>query len=704
MASDRTTTHEALMLSEIRSHIGLFLIGRNADLIACMLVCRSWRADFRRLLYLSLELTGPTTGPIILPLQWRAFSSHTQSLSIEEPTVTSRRNDRATARRGYRSGTNKSGDSSSDSTLNPPTWRSPDYNLDPALHCPNLLHLTVRMNQKFLPLCCWTSPDDWFEVGENGTILQDDKQDQGSLYQTSAVVRYNKHQDPFLVKTSNRILALLHYHPQLQTFRWIGASDLHIHHIGTFLLTRQHQLVELQLERLVASVPELNLLIANCPNLRRLHLTALTIRDTPGWDDPAIHTRPATLTSGQFAAIPITAFGLPSPETPTADDLPSVVLELPRLYSFTLLEPHFSLRSRLCVYSPVLEQLALSRCFFDADATAEAENTMEAVQTRHPGIYWHCPKLKSYGHEVGGFYSRFAFCNLLDSSRNSIKSLSLNSYLLESNMVRNLIALDICKNLTRINLRQSSWLKSTSIQELLCHCSELTDFMGPQGVLWGEDLLRSTQEWACVKLKSLRLLVGLARPDSGIWERSSRHGQTSGPLGFPLQRILGDRFETTLQIPGGQRAESPTASEDDVQLRDIQDAIFAQLSRLTDLEVLDLTGGTSFSSSFLIEYPRGIPWTLEAGLGQLGGLSKMRELVVSGWEDRMTRREARWLKHHWTDLRSILNMSGNLAEGHAADNKTPDEEQVIGWLAFEICLAQEWPERFPGAFRLIGDQ
>src|SRR5690554_3278009 len=126
--------HKALALSEIRSHIGYFLIGSNKDLITCMLVCKQWRQDFRRLLYLHLDLT-PNRHPnsvAILPMQWRTFGSYTQSLTIKEPAI-SNRGIKSQLKRSKPPGSN-----------DPSFVQSIDYNLDPASHCPNLLHLTIK--------------------------------------------------------------------------------------------------------------------------------------------------------------------------------------------------------------------------------------------------------------------------------------------------------------------------------------------------------------------------------------------------------------------------------------------------------------------------------------------------------------------------------------------------------------------------------
>ncbi|KAF9572581.1 hypothetical protein EC968_009652 [Mortierella alpina] len=113
----------------------------------------------------------------------------------------------------------------------------------------------------------------------------------------------------------------------------------------------------------------------------------------------------------------------------------------------------------------------------------------------------------------------------------------------------------------------------------------------------------------------------------------------------------------------GQRREQLTPSTSNlIWLRDVQDSVLEQLSKLKEIESLDLSGGFT-TYRFLVEHPRGIPWALDAGLDRLKELSKMKELVVTGWEDKMARQEVKWMKHHWPQLRSITNKSGNLTAG-----------------------------------------
>ncbi|KAF9950896.1 hypothetical protein BGZ72_007528 [Mortierella alpina] len=716
-----SSARNALALSEIRSLVGIYLLGNNRDLIHCMLVCKDWRPDFRRLLYCDLQLTGRTQGPIISPLQWRAYGSYTRSLAIEEPTV-SHQGTKSNLKKKY----SKNRDSQDNGML-----RSPDYNMDSALHCPNLQHLTVKLNTRNLSLCCWTRQDDeWDKRGQGSLDAQDeDEQERDShlrqshaIFNTTVALRYGQRMDPYFVKTSNRILALLHHHPQLKSFTWMGVSEAHMLQLGGYFLGRSPsqnpmQLVDLRLEHLRASVQELSRIIENCPSLLRLHLRTLMLETTNSWPELSVETSP----TGSD----------PTPTQPSQSvnegqepqqRRHQTILDLQQIQSLTLDKPHFP-PVQLLIYGPSLRQLALAMCQappgFNSSTGANLNHLpVDQTEPSSPhaslafSVTWACPRLTDFTHDQAPLPAAVFCQNLLSSSQSTLTSLALTSHTLEPTFISSLISNNHhCAILTHLDLTNSAWIKSTDVHLLLCHCPELLHFMGPQGVLWGEDLLRSQESWACVKLRRLRLLICLARPDSELWELCLRDdsqrepGQELGqsgavPLFFPMRRILRIQSDDvaileTLDLETEEVAAAAAAAEHEVEeeeqeaqvsveddtiqkeqgqgqsasstsnqiwLRDVQDSVLEQLSKLTQLESLDLSGGFKMFR-FLVEHPRGIPWALDAGLDRLKGLSKMKELVVTGWEDKMARQEVKWMKRHWPQLRSILNKSGNLTEG-----------------------------------------
>jgi len=80
-------------------------------------------------------------------------------------------------------------------------------------------------------------------------------------------------------------------------------------------------------------------------------------------------------------------------------------------------------------------------------------------------------------------------------------------------------------------------------------------------------------------------------------------------------------------------------------------ALYGQLSRLTRLTVLDLSGTGSVD-----QITRGIPWTLAAGLDQLSTLTALETLHVTDWEQEMGYAEAEWMVRHWPRLDNIYNL------------------------------------------------
>ncbi|KAG0260869.1 hypothetical protein BGZ95_004335 [Linnemannia exigua] len=659
----KTPMQDALSLSEIRTHIGYFLITNKKDLIACMSVCKDWRTDFRRLLFSRLVLTNRTFQPILTAIQWRAYGMYTQSLVLEEPAIMQKVN---STQRGSDKYGSVQGRSSST------VLRSSDYNLDAIQHCPNLLHLSIRLSSIAQGLCCWTREDD------NDDGLDDNDSGYHSLatltparYRTSVAFRYDRQNVPWFVKSSNRVLALLEYHPNLRSFHWIGDSNVHLERIGRHLLSKQHHLVDLQMDALTATCSETNRIIENCPSLRRLSLRTLHLVPTATWPDLGTEQEDATTTT--------------TSSTTTTTSPPSFtqqILNLSQIQSLTLDQPQFLTPGAFKVNGPALQHLDLIDCAFPPSFLADVERARiegtPSALTLPYVVEWTCPQLTTFKHDRGSLMPEAFTYNLLTSAQHSIRSLTLLRLTLQPTFVSDLIANNICQKLTYLDLSGSERIKSTDIQWLLCHCQDLLEFKGPAGVLWGEDLFQSTKHWVCRKLQKLQMLICLARPDSGLWDTDPML------LGFPLW-------------------DAPPA--DSNRLLQVQKTIFKQLGQLTDLEVMDLSGGHGIEQ-FLHEVPRGLPWTLDAGLDLLKDLGRMRELTVSGWENKMTRKEAQWFRQWWPELRLFRTRNDSALarrphhgqqqprQQQAAD-KPVREELVVGWLAFQMCLHQEWPDRFP---------
>ena len=91
------------------------------------------------------------------------------------------------------------------------------------------------------------------------------------------------------------------------------------------------------------------------------------------------------------------------------------------------------------------------------------------------------------------------------------------------------------------------------------------------------------------------------------------------------------------------------------------DVVLDQIAQLEDLEVLDLSGDLDYRLAE--DCRKGIPLVLSAGLDKLRGLSKLRRVYISGWEDEMSAKEAEWMNMHWPRLEYIHSRDGGASSG-----------------------------------------
>ncbi|KAF9916903.1 hypothetical protein BX616_002478 [Lobosporangium transversale] len=108
---------------------------------------------------------------------------------------------------------------------------------------------------------------------------------------------------------------------------------------------------------------------------------------------------------------------------------------------------------------------------------------------------------------------------------------------------------------------------------------------------------------------------------------------------------------------------------------DVRNAFLDQLSKLTRLQYLDLSG----EHVEQVDHVQiGLPWTLDGGMeGRLETLQNLEHIAVTGWVEDMEIREIAWMKRSWAKLRkiSLLQANGTMDKGR-----------------FKALLAREWPE------------
>ncbi|KAF8944551.1 hypothetical protein BGZ47_004107 [Haplosporangium gracile] len=179
-----------------------------------------------------------------------------------------------------------------------------------------------------------------------------------------------------------------------------------------------------------------------------------------------------------------------------------------------------------------------------------------------------------------------------------------------------------CGGLSRLNLHQ-----------ILVRCGNLRVFRGPESFLWTRDMVLSEQSWSSRHLKELVVLIG---------------------IGMSLDKDATDLVEMadTTSVKAVLAQESTRRSID---------VVLDQIAQLEDLEVLDLSGDLDYHLAE--DCRKGIPLVLSAGLDKLRGLSKLRRVYISGWEDEMSAKEAEWMNIHWPRLEYIHSREGGASPG-----------------------------------------
>ncbi|KAF9906198.1 hypothetical protein EC991_000910 [Linnemannia zychae] len=183
-----------------------------------------------------------------------------------------------------------------------------------------------------------------------------------------------------------------------------------------------------------------------------------------------------------------------------------------------------------------------------------------------------------------------------------------------------------CGGLSRLNLHQ-----------ILVLCGNLRVFRGPESFLWTRDMALSEHGWSSRHLQELVVLIG---------------------IGMSLNR---DEATDLTEMADTSSVEVVLAKE---STRRSIDIVLDQIAQLKDLEVLDLSGDLDYHLTE--DCRKGIPLVLSAGLDKLRGLSKLRKVYISGWEDEMSAQEAEWMNLHWPKLEYIHSREGEASPGSSS--------------------------------------
>ncbi|KAF9431800.1 hypothetical protein BGZ76_011682 [Entomortierella beljakovae] len=204
-------------------------------------------------------------------------------------------------------------------------------------------------------------------------------------------------------------------------------------------------------------------------------------------------------------------------------------------------------------------------------------------------------------------------CTQLDVNNSGFGDLSLSA------IVNSMHAMSI----KTISIRNCPYVTSSMIQMLLVSCQGLEEIDADK--LYVIDMMHGeNQLWRCMNLRVLSVVLDLADPNDLMkhrWENEE-------------DRIA---FEKQYEIQKPQIAER-------------QKTIMMQLSRMKKLTFI-------CASLCTIHHNRsahvGVEFTLDAGLDQLKGLTKMEELYFGGWYDTPHVAEAEWMLKYWEHLKIV---------------------------------------------------
>ncbi|KAF9216795.1 hypothetical protein BGZ59_008061 [Podila verticillata] len=372
------------------------------------------------------------------------------------------------------------------------------------------------------------------------------------------------------------------------------------------LCRHPNRLVHLHLSKWNTTVPELNMLIFNSPHLEGLRFKGLVLL-TPN-SAQEIEEESLSSASESIAA-------------------PRQLLQFRQIRRLDLQTFHTS-TPLLEIDCPEAVSIQLSGYDMAESFSPNIHQQQQHSSRAHYGHIWNCPKSRTLLYTgqakvVEGPELKDTLTSILQSAHH-LSKIVLACTLEIGPSVMSRILNDHSSTLTILHFPYSTGLTSSHILKVLTTCRNLVEFKGSEDYLVGQQLLLDPQPWVCIRLERLRVRFGL----SAFLARA-------GHLDFGA--VVGDQAGALV-------------SREDTMKQEIQ-ALYGQLSRLTRLTVLDLSGTGSVD-----RITRGIPWTMAAGLGQLSTLTNLETLHVTDWEREMGYLEAEWMVRHWPRLDNLYNL------------------------------------------------
>ncbi|KAF9134466.1 hypothetical protein BGW39_006926 [Mortierella sp. 14UC] len=637
-----------LDLPEIRAHIAHYLTGNKHDLCSCILVSRTWRTDF-------------------LPQLW-----HTMHFDTSLSYYLSKHNFQQ-----------------HEHLVRELVIHDPDFLLGgwPGPSCRHINRLEYR---PYVAQRQWIAPN-YVSTGEQTATSSDDSGHQGSYEDDLQGSLGDDEDDNGTTNNSTSTSTSISIRRFLQLVRqqtclrhlnedWSLHSKEHtLRFAQGFMRSLHPNLISLHITKWKVSVPEMNMMIKNCPRLEQLFLRSVEIVPVNADFNTAAFPDHQDDEDGKEEDDEVDMQSYDEEEKGQMDNLGQAIITTTAADSTSVLdfrqikEIHIDQivlhTSRLSFRGYGLESIGFEAyTFFTRYAIfnsprpftwsfpntrslkyigkgrdihdTEVGNAIQDILTScSPDSIPLCPRPRSQQH----YHQHQQHQQYQHQLQQRRKSLSPDEVLLKSRQLKE-VTISNCsirrslvsaivdtfgEGLEVLDLVGCGGLSRLNLHQILVRCGNLRVFRGPESFLWTRDMVFSEQTWSSKHLKELVVLIG---------------------IGMSLNK---DEATDLTKMADTSSVEVVLAQE---STRRSIDVVLDQLAQLRHLEVLDLSGDLDYHLAE--DCRKGIPLVLSAGLDKLRGLSKLRKVYISGWEDEMSAREAEWMNLHWPHLEYIHSREG----------------------------------------------
>ncbi|KAF9135553.1 hypothetical protein BGW39_002301 [Mortierella sp. 14UC] len=431
-----------LRLPELRMLIGQYL--PRKDILACILVCKAWHADFQSLLFRSITLDEAT----IRVISREALHQHAhliRHLVLSEPmrlTITSF-NPQFVCCPSDQEHPQPAPTESTTAGI-PTSKRLSSHHFPSSSHCRNLLSLDIQPSLLFRRRVHEQIPK--YKIPIVGTD------------------RYNDLQDDFwCLQSTDACIRLIQQNPNLQslTESWDEMSPFHRIRFTKQLCQLQHHNIRiLHLCKWEVSPAELNCLVNNSKSLFLLRFSKLTLKNSTG------------VAVGLRSSSPPPAGPTSSTQPPTPPAVP--ILDLQHLKVLVMTHATFQM-SELRIEAPNLMVLNVSF------SQVQCNNTWSSS----PNIVWNTPRLLQLIHNRT---ERSIGTASLLSSPLDLRAASFADYELPSQLTAEIVSKQ-GQHLQSLRLACFTGVTSADLRLILTNCPNMVNLCAPEIRMWAGDLI-----------------------------------------------------------------------------------------------------------------------------------------------------------------------------------------------------------------------